>query len=142
MRALLDVNALLAVIDEAHVHHHRSREWFGAHAAEGWASCAITQNGFVRTLSQPRYSNAASTADALRMLGEATSARHHQYWSCSVSLTDDGAIDGSRVLGPKQVTDIYLLALAVVNGGRLVTFDQSIPLAAVRNATPDHLVIL
>ena len=66
----------------------------------------------------------------------------HEFWPDDLSLIDGSHIDRRHVLGPKQLTDIYLLALAVKNGGRLVTFDRSIALAAVRRATPDHLVVL
>jgi hypothetical protein len=52
------------------------------------------------------------------------------------------AREGRLGLGPKQLTDIYLLALAVKNSGRLVTFDRAIPVAAVRSAEPQHLVVI
>jgi predicted nucleic acid-binding protein len=46
------------------------------------------------------------------------------------------------LLGSRQVTDVYLLVLAVRHGGRLVTFDRSVPLKAVGSAGPEHLVML
>ena len=66
----------------------------------------------------------------------------HTFWPDDISLLDGQIIDARRLRGPKQVTDAYLLALAVANGGRLVTFDRSIPIAAVRMAAPHNLVVL
>jgi uncharacterized protein len=141
-RALLDINVLLALFDSDHVDHERARDWLNDEIADGWASCAITQNGFVRILSQPNYPGPVSMSEALELLTDATSTHHHEYWSCSVSLTDDAVVDRSRIHGHRQLTDIYLLALAAANNGRFVTFDTSIPLDAVRTASKDDLVIL
>jgi len=142
MRALLDVNVLLALLDADHVDHWRAREWLGEEIGQGWASCAITQNGCVRILSQPQYPSPVSAAEAADRLERATSSDHHAFWPCSTSVLDPTVIDRTRVHGPRQVTDVYLLALAVHHGGRFVTFDGRIPLAAVRGATPEHLVVL
>jgi toxin-antitoxin system PIN domain toxin len=142
MRALLDVNVLLALLDAHHLDHGRARTWLQGALSEGWASCAITQNGFVRIISQPRYPNPEPPAQAIDRLAQATADAHHEFWTCSVSVTAEGAVDRSRLHGAAQVTDAYLLALAVAEGGRLVTLDRSIPLSAVHGATPDHLVTL
>lgn len=141
-RALLDINVLLALLDSDHVDHGRARDWVGAEISHGWASCAITQNGFVRIISQPRYPSPVSPGLAIDLLGTATRTRHHEFWPCSVSLLDEKIIDRSRLHGPRQVTDAYLLALATVHGGRLVTFDQSVPLSAVRTATAANMTVL
>jgi len=142
MRALLDVNVLLALLDTDHVDHVTAREWLEAEITAGWASCAITQNGVVRIMSQPRYPSPVSPTDVIALLRDATVTEHHEYWSCEPSLVDEALVDPTRVHGPRQVTDVYLLALAAGQGGRLVTFDRTIPVAAVRRATPDNLVVL
>lgn len=142
MRALLDVNALLATIDTAHVHHERVRSWLRDHTESGWATCAITQNGFVRIMSQPRYPNSVPTHLALDMLAEATRSKQHRFWPCEVSVSDPEVIRRSMVLGPKQITDLYLLALAVANSGRFATLDASVSRNAVHGASEDHLVQL
>jgi hypothetical protein len=142
MRALLDVNVLLALLDADHVDHRRAREWLGAEIRHGWASCAITQNGFVRVVSQPRYPSPVPVAEAAARLEEATRSEHHAFWPCDLSLLEATRIDRSRVHGPRQVTDVYLLALAVHHGGRFATFDGRVPLEAVAGATPEHLVTL
>ena len=142
MRALLDINVLIALLDSDHVDHLRAREWLGDEIRAGWASCAITQNGFVRVVSQPRYPSPVPVTLAIERLARATSTRHHEFWTCGVSLLDGRAVHASHVLGPRQVTDIYLLALAVANEGRLVTFDRSIPLSAVAGASAADVVVL
>jgi uncharacterized protein len=142
MRALLDVNVLLALLDRDHVDHKRARAWITEEIKQGWASCAITQIGFVRIISQPRYPSPISPRGAVDLLGRATHTPYHEFWPCNVSILDANVIDASRVHNSKQVTDAYLLALAVANGGSFVTFDQSIALAAVRGARQQHLVIL
>lgn len=141
-RALLDVNVLVALLDRGHISHDRAREWLSQEIDLGWASCAITQNGVVRIMSQTSYPHHVSTRDAIELLAHACATDYHQYWPCQVSVADAGAVDPSRVHGPRQVTDAYLLALAVAQGGRFVTLDQSVPLSAVPHATAEHLVVL
>jgi uncharacterized protein len=141
-RALLDINVLLALLDSDHIDHERARRWLEREVRFGWASCAITENGFVRIISQPRYPSPVPAAQALARLAQAAGTASHEFWPCSVSLLSEQVIERERVLGPGQVTDIYLLALAVEHGGRFATFDQSVPLAAVHGARPEHLSIL
>lgn len=141
MRALLDVNVLIAMHDASHVHHARARTWFGEHLDSGWASCAVTQNGFVRVVSQPRYPLDITTPEAIAILATTCERSEHEFWHDDIRVTDSQLIDRSRVHGPKQVTDVCLLALAVSKGGRLVTFDDSIPVSAVPGATAASLVV-
>ncbi len=141
-RALLDVNVLIALFDSDHVDHRRVRERLDTEIVHGWASCAITQNGFVRIVSHPRYPNSLAPAQAIRSLARAADTDRHEYWPCSVSLLDDTAIDRSRLLGHRQVTDAYLLALATAAGGRFVTLDQSVPVDAVRSARAQNLTVI
>ena len=77
-----------------------------------------------------------------RRVGRACASPNHEFWPCELSLVDDQVIDRTRMHGPRQVTDAYLLALAVGRGGRFVTFDQSVVLSAVSGATPTHLTVL
>ena len=141
-RALLDVNVLLALLDSDHVDHGRAHEWLDAEIGEGWASCALTQNGFVRIISQPRYLSPVAPAEAIRILTRACADDHHTFWTCGVSLLDPDVIAGDHIHGPRQVTDAYLLALAVANDGRFATFDRTIALTTVPGATDEHLTIL
>ena len=141
MRALLDINVLVALLDRDHVVHEAGRRWFEREVGHGWASCAVTQNGVIRILSQPSYPSPVSTGRATRLLATATAA-HHEYWHSDVSILDEGIFDHSRIHGPRQLTDVYLLGLAAHHGGRLVTFDRTVALAAVRSAKSHNLVVL
>lgn len=142
MRSLLDVNVLIALLDADHTAHRTALAWFGDNASDGWASSAITQNGCVRIMSHPGYPNAHSVKEIAQRLRSATADRTHAFWTDTVSFLDEELIDPTRVHGPRQITDVYLLALAVANGGRLVTFDASIALEAVKGATLGHLLKL
>lgn len=141
-RALLDVNLLLALLDSDHLDHGRAHDWLEEEIDAGWASCPITENGFVRIVSQPRYPSPVAPAEAIRLLAQASGGGHHEFWPCDVSVLDAQVVDGSRLHGPRQVTDAYLLALAVANEGRLITFDRSVAPAAVHGATDEHLTVL
>lgn len=141
-RALLDINVLLALFDSDHVDHETARHWLEDEIDSGWASCAITQNGFVRIVSQPRYPSPVTPAAAADLLEDACRTPHHEFWPCDISLLDPKVVDRSRLHGPRQVTDAYLLAVAVRQDGRFVTFDQTVALTAVPGATAANLVVL
>lgn len=141
-RALLDVNVLLALFDADHADHRMAHQWLAEEVDHGWATCAITQNGFVRIISQARYASPVSPTQAVAALKRACSTELHEFWTCDISVLDEGGIDPTRLHGPRQVTDAYLLALAVEHDGRLITFDRSLPASAVRGATKEHIVVL
>ena len=142
MRALLDVNILIALLDSDHTSHGVAMSWFAKHAREGWASCPITQNGCIRIMSNQSYPNALPVQAVMRRLADACEEDVHEFWSDEISLLNPNVVDSTRIHGPRQLTDIYLLALAVEQEGRLVTFDTGVPLAVVRKATADNLVVL
>jgi uncharacterized protein len=142
VRSLLDVNLLIAMFQPDHVHHALAHEWWAANRAEGWASCPLTQNGFVRIVSQPRYPKPVPLSRAIDVLQEATIATDHVFWADDISLLDEKFFNCDHILGAKQLTDIYLLALAMKNGGRLATFDRTIPVGGVRGAGPQHVVVV
>lgn len=142
MRALLDVNVLIALLDAGHIHHVLAMSWLEREIGRGWASCPITQNGCVRIMSQPNYPGALPAAQVAARLAEASASVEHEFWPASVSLLEAGMFDWSRILGHRQVTDAYLLSLAVRHGGRLVTFDQRIATGAVAGAKSEQLVVL
>lgn len=141
-RALLDINVLLALLDSDHVDHSLAHDWLDDEIDAGWASCAITENGFVRIISQPRYPSPVSPAEAIGLLSRARDSGHHEFWPCDVSLLDARIVDSSRLHGPRQVTDAYLLALATAHDGRFITFGRSLPLSSVHGASEDHLTVL
>ena len=142
MRALLDVSVLLPLFDIGHIQHQRALAWCTENAEAGWASCPLTQNGFVRIACQPGYPRPSRMIDAVGVLREQIEEPDHEFWPDDISITDDALFDRAHILGPNQITDVYLLGLAVKNGGRLVTFDRGLPLKVVRGAEPKHLVVL
>lgn len=142
MRALLDVNVLIALLDADHTLHTRAFEWFGQHARLGWASCPITQNGCVRIMSHPGYPNALPVKAVIERLRAATAAPQHEFWPDDISLLDPRVADPTRIHGPRQLTDVFLLALAVRHGGSFVTFDTAVPLVAIKGAHRKHVVVL
>jgi len=140
--ALLDVNLLIALFDPLHLHHEDAHRWFGLNRKSGWATCPLTINGFIRVLSNPAYPTVSATpAEVAERLHAFTSTPQHHFWPDSVSLIDNELFRWPAIKGHQQLTDVYLLGLAVHNHGRLATFDKSIPLNAVRGASTGHLVL-
>lgn len=142
MRALFDVNVLIALFDTDHIGHSVATDWFAVQLEHGWASCPITENGTARIMASAGYPNPLPVAVILQRLGMAKATEHHRFWPDDVSLTDVEVFNHTELLGPKQITDRYLLALAVRNNGRLVTFDQGVRPTAVVGASSEHLVQL
>lgn len=144
MRALLDVNVLIALFDADHVFHDRAHEWLESHASMGIATCPLTENGLVRILSHPRYSKAfeLTPGDVITRLDRFCSTQDHAFWPDELSLRDPSIFHRKNLLGPRQLTDLYLLALAIHHQGRLVTLDGAIPLNPVEGATRRHLQVI
>lgn len=144
MRALLDVNVLVALFDAEHVFHEKAHAWLKAEAGEGIASCSITENGLVRILSHPNYSQNHPLTPAWVVEGMQAFFSHqdHAFWPDTVSLRDPNRFDPSQILGSRQVTDVYLLGLSLANQGRLVTLDHGISRSAVPLAAEAHLCLI
>lgn len=142
MRALLDVNVLIALLDAGHAMHIRATQWLARQANDGWASCPLTQNGVVRIMSQPSYPTPRPAALVAERLANACAAPEHMFWPADVSLLCAGVIDWTHLLGHRQVTDAYLLAIAVRQQGQLASFDQRIKPELVLGARPEHLQII
>jgi toxin-antitoxin system PIN domain toxin len=140
--ALLDVNVLIALFDPAHRNHEDAHRWFGRNRRHGWATCPITINGCIRVLSSPAYPVDTTAAEVIHRLNILCSATDHDFWADAVSLLDDELFSAAAITAHRQVTDIYLLGLAVRNHGRLATFDRSIPLKAIRNASAGNLAVI
>lgn len=141
--ALLDVNVLIALFNEHHVHHEPAHDWFADHRGQRWATCPLTENAFIRILSDPAQRPALVPLPTLAdHLDRFCRDESHEFWPDDVSMRDDELFDVSVVRGHRQLTDVYLLGLAVKRGGRLVTFDQSIPMGAVKGATLVSLEVI
>ena len=125
MSALLDVNALVALAWPNHVHHAAATAWFLREHAAGWATCPITESGFVRVSSNQRViPGTRGPAEAIEVLARLRQQSGHTFWVDDVALGDCPEIDPGRLSGYRQVTDAHLLALTKRRGGRLVTFDR------------------
>lgn len=142
MRALLDVNALIALLDAAHVHHRAANRWLDANYEQGWASCPLTQNGCLRIMSASAYPRAQPVSAIAQRLREATSQYIHEFWADEISVLDPQRFDDDRWLSSSQITDAYLLALAVHRGGCFVTLDRNVDPALVRGARSEHLFVI
>ena len=142
MRALLDVNVLIALLDAGHVHHATCTAWLADHIDHGWASCPLTQNGCLRILSTESYPRRQPLAEVAVRLREAVSTRHHEFWADDVSVLQADRFAQDRWLASRQITDAYLLGLAVHHGGRFVTLDRHLDRNIVRGAKVNHLVVV
>ncbi|MBK6674258.1 MAG: VapC toxin family PIN domain ribonuclease [Proteobacteria bacterium] len=142
MRALLDVNVLVALLDAAHVHHGAASSWLDRNLERGWASCPITQNGCLRVLSSENYPRPQPVAAVAARLREATATRFHEFWTDDFSVLDTTRLDHDWLLRTRQVSDGYLLAMAVRRDGVFVTLDRGIDLNLVRGAEARHVLVI
>ncbi|HEY1490295.1 MAG TPA: TA system VapC family ribonuclease toxin [Verrucomicrobiae bacterium] len=127
---LLDTNVLLALAWPNHQHHAEAHAWFATHARKGWATCGLTQLGFVRLSSNPAYTatDAVPPQEAASLLRRWTQLKSHRFWA---SPPADNPAIYARALGHQQVNDAWLVEVARRNGGRLVTLDTQSPAHAV-----------
>jgi toxin-antitoxin system PIN domain toxin len=141
--ALLDVNVIVALLSGDHVHHDAAHDWFADAGQRGWATTPLTENGAIRVLSNPAVHAAALTASSIRdHLRRFCGLDGHRFWPSDVSLLEADVLTPHAPITHRQLTDIYLLALAVRHDGCLATFDTSIPLPVVKGATRKHLLTL
>ena len=142
-RLLLDINVWVALFDDAHIASVQANALIDTPGIR-IATCPLVENAVIRVMNLPSYGRrgALGLQRVRAQLVHACQTLDHEFWPDHVSLRDDSAIDINRVHGHNQITDLYLLALAVKHGGTLATFDQSIPLDAVRGAGAEHLCVL
>lgn len=142
-RLLLDVNVWIALLDDSHVHNLEALALFQRPTLR-IATCPLIENGVLRVLNLPGYSQRGPAGfDVVRAkLALACADVDHQFWPDDISLRTDGLVNWSRVFGHGQITDLYLLALAVAHQGALATFDHRIALNAVVKAEKHHLLLL
>jgi hypothetical protein len=143
MRYLLDINLIIALMDPDHVFHQRAHDWWGE-AGKPWASCPLTENGFVRITSSAAYSSGetATVLEMASMLSAFTKSSNHEFWADSFSITDTSHFNHALILAPKHLTDLYLLKMASKNSGCLATFDRNIPATAALDVGKENLKIL
>lgn len=125
--SLLDVSVLIALFWKGHPSHRKALEWFGRHASAGWATCPLTQAAFVRIVSNPAFSaSAVSPGEATQALEKSLAHPDHEYWPADISYLKAIEPFASQIVGHKQVSDAYLVGLAIHHGGSLVTMDRGI----------------
>jgi toxin-antitoxin system PIN domain toxin len=124
---LLDVNVLLALAWPNHIHHDAAHSWFASRTGQPWATCPLTQAGFVRISAQPTATKqVVPMRECVEILASSTNSREHQFWPQVHPVTALPREILRRLVGPNQVTDALLLDLAIRQGGKLATFDQRI----------------
>lgn len=124
---LLDANVLIALAWPTHSAHERVQRWFSRNARHGWATCPFTECGFVRIVSNPAFSpNFLTLPEAIRLLALNVNHPAHRFWADDLPLEDAVRHFQSRLVGHNQITDGYLLGLAMQKKARLATLDESL----------------
>jgi toxin-antitoxin system PIN domain toxin len=139
---LLDVNVLIALIDPIHVAHDAAHAWFAAIGATSWSTCPLTEHGVLRIVGHPKYPNSVGSPAAVApIVARLRALPGHVFWRDDFSLIEADIVDVARIVTPAQVTDTYLLALAVANKGQLATFDRRLsPMAVRRGRAALHVI--
>lgn len=133
---LLDTNLLIALLWPRHEQHGPAVKWFTRHRSAGWATCPFTEAGFVRIVSNPAFSrDSVQPREANHVLSANTAAKDHRFWADDVPFAEAVAFAGMRLVGHQQVTDAYLLGLAIRRGGVLATLDRHLATLTEPNTT-------
>jgi toxin-antitoxin system PIN domain toxin len=141
LRRLLDINLLIALCDPNHLDHQRVAVWFAEIGGKAWVSCPITENGFIRILSNPNYPGLSGRVSvAKKLLQRLRRQNGHEFWADDYSIVD-GTIDLDRLAGHQQITDLYLLGLAVRRKGRFTSIDRRIPAELVQGGAEAYEVV-
>ena len=142
MTRLLDVNVLVALAWPNHVHHDAVRSWFATARESGWATCPMTEAGFVRVCCNPSaVKQSVTPAEAIAVLGRLKRLQSHAFWSLDRSITALPTEILSRIQGYRQITDAVLLALAAQRDGQLATLDTGLANLVTKAQRPSILAI-
>lgn len=124
---LFDVNLIIALMWPAHEDHERAQQWFAHNDHHGWATCPFTQAAFVRIVANPAFSpDAVSPLESAGLLASNLKHRHHHFWADEITLSQAIEPFSNRLAGHQQVTDAYLLGLAIHKKGKLATMDRAV----------------
>jgi toxin-antitoxin system PIN domain toxin len=139
LSALPDVNVLIALVWESHLHHALAREWFAA-LTEPWLTCSITQTGFVRVSSNTKVlPEAISVQEARAVVASLSAHPQHEFLVDDVEFANDPGVYHERLVGHRQVTDAHLVALAAKHSARLITLDRGVASLARANTSVEIL---
>ena len=137
MTALLDINVLIALAWPNHVHHETARAWFAEQRDDGWATCPLTEAGFVRVSCSPSVvRHDVAPLEAIALLGRIRRLGRHSFWPLDRSVVELPERISARIQGYRQITDAVLLAAAVHRNGRLATLDRGIARLADESVRP------
>lgn len=141
---LLDANLLVAMTHDHHVHHGDAMAWFMSVPKRRWATCSLTQLAFVRLSCNPRISGSATTApaDVVEALAKLAAHPQHEYWPDSPSPLELSVFVHPAFVGHRQVTDLYLLSIAVARGEKLATLDRGIESFATAAGLGAHVDLI
>ena len=142
MRYLLDVNVLVSLAFPSHSFHDAAHSWFGAEKERLWATCALTQAGFVRVANRLLGASRESIGLALAGLERDCANSAHEFWPVDVDLRDLSSSQRARLTGANQVADMQLLVLAYRHKGQVATFDTGLRELAAGTAYAQSLVVL
>ena len=127
MTALLDINVLIALAWPNHVHHAAARAWFEERRQDGWATCTLTEAGFIRLSCNPAVvRHTVTPLDAIAVLEKLTGLESHSFWPLDRSIVQLPEAISARIQGYRQITDAVLLATAMRYDGQLATLDASL----------------
>jgi toxin-antitoxin system PIN domain toxin len=130
-RCLLDVNVLIALAWPSHLHHGEAHEWFQKHRRQGFATCPLTQLGFLRLSMNPKFTkDAVSASTAMALLNRITGLKEHSFWPDSLGCKE-ALVSDQLIVGHQQLTGYYLVGMARSRGAVLATFDRAIPVSGV-----------
>lgn len=133
MTYLLDVNVIIALIDPAHVRNRDALAWFASTGNKSWATCPLTENAVLRIVGHPSYPNSPGNPSIVaKLLEQFFALPGHTFWADDVSILDRKRISGT-LMTSGQITDTYLLALAVAHKGQLASFDHRLAVNAVKD---------
>lgn len=142
MTFLLDANVLIAMMDQDHIHHERAHSWFAEMGHASWATCPITENAVLRIMGHRTYpAQHSGPWTVAALLAQLCQLPGHLFWADSLSLVECEQVDTSRLTDSDQITDTYLLVLALHHGGQLATFDRRVITSAVRDGQK-HLHVI
>ena len=132
MDFLLDVNVLIARADSRHEHHRRCRRWEAEHAAAALCTCPLTENGFLRVYGHPEYPGGpGSPGEALVELRHLLALPGHRFLPADLTVSHAPTFGDLSGVSPRQLADLYLLAVASRHGVLFATMDQSVPAALI-----------
>jgi hypothetical protein len=140
LKHLADVNVLIALTDENHVHHKTVMRWYETAGRHSFGTCAFTEAGFLRIAANPK-AGAHSIAEATDVLASLTNSPGYRFWPISDNWASLATPFAERVFGHQQITDAYLLGLAVKEDGVLVTIDKAIRYLAGEEYRQNVLVL-